>query len=644
MTKGCGNSNCDNKNCASNPNISNLTNNEAALLAIQLAKQKAPLCDTSSKSSKQLISGENSSTLLSSFPSTSNIQPNTIQTNNDTLNINNDNEEQMSDEEDNDVVTPSTSKIDFNQILPPQSTNSLPTTSQNIEYLTETIQNLTKDQNKNLKFLNEKEITNRINLCKEELNSNHEDKMEIDQSHEKTSCTNNLKDLIELLKFVFQSYKSLAYSFQFENDEDNLLKTSMPDKTPQFNIDFSSLRRSYSILFNSLPDDALNEEIENAVNTSVITLCYGIKMMLKKSSINDEELDELLRALLIVYELPILEDPKYMDKCAMMVYSVISELPVNASAKIVRLWSTWDSEELNFFLNKLQQYITVYAISKNLDEESQRNNEEEEIINHQNCLHKSEAIVGAVACSRLIYYASIFGGRLDPVEQIKKEREIELEETKFLEELSFNQEENNIYNDPLHTLSYRTDPLEEVLNIRPIDCREPKIPSDQFLNEIINKFIDIQHDYVEYIQQVQHTQTADHSRLMNSSNKNKKHFFSFLANPFILILAKKNLGLYYDNKIKMLRERRSNMLMSLLEGSIPMPYFKMRLQRNNLLLDALSLIELQEQENASILRKQLFIEFENEQGIDQGGVSKEFFQLAIDELLNKGYSKKKINF
>jgi ubiquitin-protein ligase E3 A len=80
---------------------------------------------------------------------------------------------------------------------------------------------------------------------------------------------------------------------------------------------------------------------------------------------------------------------------------------------------------------------------------------------------------------------------------------------------------------------------------------------------------------------------------------------------------------------------------------MPAPYFKIRLTRQNLLFDALSLIEIQEQENPATLRKQLFIEFENEQGIDQGGISKEFFQLAIDELLNRGYSiiqilKKKI--
>ena len=34
------------------------------------------------------------------------------------------------------------------------------------------------------------------------------------------------------------------------------------------------------------------------------------------------------------------------------------------------------------------------------------------------------------------------------------------------------------------------------------------------------------------------------------------------------------------------------------------------------------------------LRKQLFVEFEGEQGLDEGGVSKEFFQLIVEELFN----------
>lgn len=178
-----------------------------------------------------------------------------------------------------------------------------------------------------------------------------------------------------------------------------------------------------------------------------------------------------------------------------------------------------------------------------------------------------------------------------------------------------------------------------------MDCREPKIPYDQFINEVANKYIDIQHDYVEYTKHLQNIEMQRAAPAPGTSSKSammrmpRKVVFSFLANPFFLVLAKKNLGLYYDNKIKMMRERRNNIMMSLLEGRMPTPYFKIRLSRQNLLTEALSLIELQEQENPATLRKQLFVEFENEQGIDQGGVSKEFFQLAIDELLNKGFSK-----
>ena len=39
-------------------------------------------------------------------------------------------------------------------------------------------------------------------------------------------------------------------------------------------------------------------------------------------------------------------------------------------------------------------------------------------------------------------------------------------------------------------------------------------------------------------------------------------------------------------------------------------------------------------DNPKDLKKQLYVEFEGEQGIDEGGVSKEFFQLVVEELFN----------
>ena len=45
------------------------------------------------------------------------------------------------------------------------------------------------------------------------------------------------------------------------------------------------------------------------------------------------------------------------------------------------------------------------------------------------------------------------------------------------------------------------------------------------------------------------------------------------------------------------------------------------------------------QDQPEDLKKQFYVEFEGEQGIDEGGVSKEFFQLVIEELFNPDFGK-----
>lgn len=44
-------------------------------------------------------------------------------------------------------------------------------------------------------------------------------------------------------------------------------------------------------------------------------------------------------------------------------------------------------------------------------------------------------------------------------------------------------------------------------------------------------------------------------------------------------------------------------------------------------------------ENPADLKKQMMVEFEGEQGIDEGGVSKEFFQLIVEQIFNPDYGK-----
>lgn len=625
LTEGCGRLNCSNQNCASNQSFVKLAANQAASRAVQLARDKAELCEFSSKAAKQ-FKPSTSSQALSTSSSALSTNENKIKTSE--IQDQEMEKDELSDDE--SVIYKSDRPI--NSASSMKSTADLKSLDDALKYVTKINKNsISKDS----VYLNETNLLKLIKKCKE----SKENEMDTD-AISRNSSKSNYSEIINLVQRVFQSYKSLSQSFTYDDSQKKIeISTTMPS-IPPFNIDFNAVRRSYSLLF-GIANEGIVERLEETLDHAVYALCVSIRMILKKNDISETEMNQILHSLLVVNELPILEDPKYMDRCAKIFYATFSELPDKSSVKIIQMWSKWQTDELKIILDKLQQYITVCAISKNLDEESNNraNENEEDDINEseKNCLHKSEGIAGAVGVMRYIYYASLIGGRLDSEEQIKKERAIEDEEIKLLES-SINMEGDISQSDSLLSLSTRIDPLEEILNIRPYDCREPKIPHEKFLNEIVNKFIDIQQDYVEYIQQIQNLENQSHQSQNSTTPIVKKRIFSFLANSFCLVLSKKNLGLYYDNKIKMMRERRHNIMMSLLEGSMPMPYFKIRLDRNNLLLDALSLIELQEQENSAILRKQLFIEFENELGIDQGGVSKEFFQLAIDELLNKGYT------
>jgi len=53
--------------------------------------------------------------------------------------------------------------------------------------------------------------------------------------------------------------------------------------------------------------------------------------------------------------------------------------------------------------------------------------------------------------------------------------------------------------------------------------------------------------------------------------------------------------------------------------------------------DALVELEVVVLENPQDLKKQLMVEFDSEQGIDEGGLSKEFFQLIVEEIFNADY-------
>jgi ubiquitin-protein ligase E3 A len=64
------------------------------------------------------------------------------------------------------------------------------------------------------------------------------------------------------------------------------------------------------------------------------------------------------------------------------------------------------------------------------------------------------------------------------------------------------------------------------------------------------------------------------------------------------------------------------------------PYLLLSIRRDHIIEDAL--VQLQHKSHED-LKKQLKVKFIDEEGIDEGGVQKEFFQLAMRELIDPKY-------
>jgi len=158
------------------------------------------------------------------------------------------------------------------------------------------------------------------------------------------------------------------------------------------------------------------------------------------------------------------------------------------------------------------------------------------------------------------------------------------------------------------------------------------VPPGDFANEVISGETNLQADYVRWL-------TDRHSApaAAASAGAAPPRTFSFCAFPFILDAAAKSQILGFDAQHQMEQRARQAMMASLMGGLLaggaggsPHPYFVLRIRREHLLEDALQgIVSLPDK---SELKKPLRVVFSGEEGIDAGGVRREFFQLCVRQL------------
>lgn len=118
-----------------------------------------------------------------------------------------------------------------------------------------------------------------------------------------------------------------------------------------------------------------------------------------------------------------------------------------------------------------------------------------------------------------------------------------------------------------------------------MDCVQPFLPFSEFYNELLSDYIEMDKDYTNFESAIRIASQGPSSSRTDSKTILDK-YFSFMSHPFILTPAKKALGLFYDNRIRMFSERRISFLDTITDQA-PNPYLKLQVRRDHLIEDTL---------------------------------------------------------
>ena len=159
----------------------------------------------------------------------------------------------------------------------------------------------------------------------------------------------------------------------------------------------------------------------------------------------------------------------------------------------------------------------------------------------------------------------------------------------------------------------------------------PQVDISEFYNDALNE------DYFSSQEEMMHELKLWRKDL-SLSNKfcATEHFQSFISFPFPLTPATKASILEKDALIQMRDGYRRDMQIAILSGQRSfMPYLVLPVRRDHIVEDTIMYLSLQYE--GPDFKKPLKVIFDGEDGVDAGGVRKEFFQVLIRKLLDPSY-------
>ncbi|KAJ2082765.1 hypothetical protein GGI09_007459, partial [Coemansia sp. S100] len=144
------------------------------------------------------------------------------------------------------------------------------------------------------------------------------------------------------------------------------------------------------------------------------------------------------------------------------------------------------------------------------------------------------------------------------------------------------------------------------------------VPYSAFYNDAVNEHIDVVDDVPRF-------------RVPES--------MSFCSYPFLLSPTTKSEVIKAESGIMMRTELQDSFFRAMFSG-VTCPYLVLEVRRDSLVRDTLYQLDLKLSQD---LRKQLKVRFVGEEGVDEGGVQKEFFQLIVRDVFSSKYGIFKAN-
>ncbi|XP_072171197.1 ubiquitin-protein ligase E3A-like [Diadema setosum] len=492
-------------------------------------------------------------------------------------------------------VEPSTSKSSSVSTPSTSSPSSMTTSTSSKSHRNSSISESIKD----LSSLSEVKVSELIQICKE--SENYSPLVRV--IGQVFSCWQSLNNSFLRIETEGLSEKERRQEFEGEKEADETeeglqgISTRLADHDlgecssetiRKKEVDIGAVQRVYDAIFK-----LDQENVNNAMLNAVTSLAQNADVEVRYNAHFRDSIHHL-NFVLITMENPMMSSPEYLEVAFPTFCRALSHLPLPACSNLTKTWAKFPADNLMRKLQALQQLITFKVLSGHFNAGPRRIT-----------VNEDDAITSATDCMKMLYYASILGGEVEVGSRLSREEE-ELSLQEFLGAIGH---ENKERKPP------KEDPFSKELRVSVMDCRKPLIPFNEFYNEPLNDQLEVDHDFTCY-------------------KKESDGRFSFLNYPFILTPATKNMGLYYDNRVRMFHERRLTLLNSLVQGEELNPYLKLKVRRDHVVDDALVRLEMIAMDNPLDLKKQLYVEFEGEQGVDEGGVSKEFFQLVIEEIFN----------